>query len=189
MVAAARFLDSPWRVIVTNTSFQRVPTADVLYSGDLTWWNEWLPRVRAGFAGECWTVQRKIAYYEGLCLVEHSDEPGLSPIAGRIHTGGNSGYAAVGLAYLFGAREILLVGFDFQDSYGMSHWHGDHPSSLSQERPFVGWLQRLPALIEGLQSVGVEVTNCTIETAIPESVVPRSDLASHLLHARGPCRL
>lgn len=165
-----------WRVVVTNTSYQKVPTADILYSGDRSWWEVHLPRVREIFEGECWTINRWIAHHEGLCHVEHSDEPGLSQVFGRIHSGGNSGHAAIGLAYLFGAREILLVGFDFQDTYGMSHWHGDHPPQLNQERPYVGWLQRLPGLIDGLRTAGVGVINCSIETAIPEDVIPRGDL-------------
>lgn len=179
-VMTARLYDPPWRVVAVNTTFQKVPTADVLYAGDRSWWEEYLPKVQAGFAGECWTVNRWIAHNAGLCHVEHSDEPGLSPVFGRVHSGGNSGYAAIGLAYLFGAKRILLVGFDFQDSYGMSHWHGDHPKALNQDRPYQGWLERLPPLIEGLKDVGVEVVNCSIETAIPETVVPRADLNSCL---------
>lgn len=177
LIQAARGV---WRVIVVNSTYQRIPDADVLYAGDRTWWSEYLPKVRAEFSGECFTVNRWIAHHAGLSLVEHSDEPGLSRVAGRIHTGGNSGYAAIGLAYLFGAREILLVGFDFQNSYGMSHWHGDHPSTLSQDRPYAGWLARLPLLIQNLADEGVRVTNCSILTAIPEDVVPRKDLGSCL---------
>lgn len=169
-----------WRAIAVNTTYQKVPTADVLYAGDRSWWEEHLARVQMSFHGECWTINRWIAHHAGLYHIEHSDEPGLAKMAGRIHTGGNSGHAAIGLAYTFGAQKILLTGFDFQDSYNMSHWHGDHPVTLNQERPFVGWLQRLPALIDELKQVGVEVVNCSIETAIPESVVPRGDLRERL---------
>lgn len=172
-----------WRTIAINTSYQKVPTADVLYAGDASWWEEHLPKVQSTFAGECWTIQRRVAHQHGLCLVEHSDEPGLCNVAGRVHSGGNSGHAAIGLAYLFGARQILLVGFDFQDSYNMSHWHGDHPKLLNQERPYDRWLRLLPGLVDGLKEVGVEVINCSIDTAIPSSVVPRANLDACL------CRL
>jgi len=169
-----------WRVVVTNTSYQKVPTADVLYGGDRSWWEVYWSKVQATFLGECWTVNRWIAHNYGICHIEHSDEPGLSPVFGRIHSGGNSGYAAIGLAYLFGAREILLVGFDYQDSYGLSHWHGDHPPQLNQDRPHEGWLAKIPALIDGLRAAGVRVVNCSIETAIPDDVIPRGDLATCL---------
>lgn len=165
-----------WRVITVNTSWQRIPTADILYGGDRTWWELYVGAVQARFAGECWTVSRAIAHHHGLCIVEQSDEPGLSLVHGRIHTGGNSGYAAIGLAYLFGAREILLVGYDFQDTDGMSHWHGDHPPQLNQDRPYAGWLAKLPPLIQGLQAVGVRVTNCSPHTAIPADVIPTGNL-------------
>lgn len=178
--ALVRTSQPAWRVIAVNTTWQMVPTADVLYAGDRTWWEEHLASVRIGFAGECFTINRQLAHLAGISFVEHSDEPGLSQVFGRIHSGGNSGHAAIGLAYLFGARRILLVGFDFQDSYGLSHWHGDHPAGLSQERPYTGWVARLRGLIHGLQQQGVEVVNCSIETAIPETTVARGDLATCL---------
>jgi hypothetical protein len=166
-----------WRTVVTNTTFRRVPSADVLYFGDKPWWDVHHAEVQAVFKGECWTINRAVAHQAGLCHIEHSHEIGLSETFGRIHSGGNSGYAALGLSYWFGARQILLVGFDFQDGAGgESHWHGDHPYPLEQGRPYVGWLQRLPKLTEDLQEQGVSVINCTLATAIPEAMVPRGDL-------------
>lgn len=175
-----------WRVIAVNNTWERVPEADVLLALDRSWWEMHLPSVLKRYRGECWTSNRWIAHRAGLHLVEASDEPGLSAVNGRIHTGGNGGYSAMGLAYLFGARTILLAGFDFQDSYGQAHWHGNHPLPLNQDRPFAGWLQRLPPLIRGLEEQGVRIVNCSIETAI--DCIPRGDLTS-CLSQYGPPQL
>ena len=175
LIAAAQ---PRWRVVVANNSWQRVPSADAMYAGDRAWWGMHLEAVKTRFAGECWTLNRWCAHNYGLHYVGHSDEPGLSLVHGRIHTGGNSGYAAIGLAYLFGARHIVLAGYDFQDTDGMSHWHGDHPAPLNPDRPYAGWIERMRPLIAGLQRVGVEIINCSIETAI--DCIPRGDLETCL---------
>jgi len=167
-----------WHTIVVNTTWQRLPNADVLYAGDRAWWDHHLASVQERFEGELWTQDRWTAHHAGLHHIQHSDEPGLSRINGRVHSGGNSGYVALGLAYLFGAREILLVGYDMQDTGGMAHWHGDHPPTLNQERPYVRWLKAMPTLAEGLKDVGVQVVNCSIETAL--LCFPRGDLESCL---------
>jgi hypothetical protein len=169
---------SGWHTIVVNTCYQRLPDADVLYAGDRAWWEMHLPKVRETFQGELWTQDRWTAHHEGLHHIQHSNEPGLSFVRGRVHSGGNSGYVAIGLAYLFGAREILLVGFDFKNVAGMSHWHGDHPPGLNQDRPYAGWLISIRALAAALKDVGVSVTNCSTDSAI--DCFPFGDLAQCL---------
>lgn len=179
-----RLISLGWRTIVVNTTWQRLPDADVLYAGDRTWWDEHLLAVRCGFNGELWTQDRWTAHHAGIHHIQHSDEPGLSHVRGRVHSGGNSGYVAIGLAYLFGAREILLVGFDMQDTGGMSHWHGNHPATLNQDRPYKRWLEAMPALAENLKHVGVSVINCSTETAL--TCFPRGDLESCLCRSDDP---
>ena len=47
------------------------------------------------------------------------------------------------------------------------HWHGDHPQQLQNCYGISGWVKGFEALAQGLKAEGVEVVNCTIETAIP----------------------
>lgn len=156
--------------------WETLPSANVLYAGDSTWWRYYIEKVRRNFRGECWTLDRRCANDYDLFHIDHSDEEGLSHVPDRIHCGSDSGYAAIGLAYCFGARRIVLTGFDYQETSGLSHSHGDHPLALGQERPYSKWLAKIPRLVEDLHDVGVEVTNCTAVTAIPESAVQRGDL-------------
>jgi hypothetical protein len=160
--------------------WEQLPSADVLYAGDAGWWHHYINEIRVAFRGECWTLDRRCAHELELHHVEHTDAPGLCIAPGLIHCGSDSGYAAMGLAYQFGARQILLTGFDYQDTGGMSHSHGDHPHGLGQERPHNKWLARIPQLVADLRDVGVWVTNCTAQTAIPESSVQRGDLETCL---------
>ncbi len=172
---------SDWKVIAVNNTWQRVPMADVLYACDQQWWKMYYLDVAARFKGESWTGDRWAAHKYGLCHVQLYDKPGLSVEHGVIHSGANSGYQAINLAYHFGAREILLVGYDMQMTYGMSHWHGDHDSNLppmpnvnggrtplvSSYAEFPMWVARFEDLAKDLHDTGVKVTNCSIETALP----------------------
>lgn len=167
-----------WRVLVVNNTWELLPTADVLYASDQSWWELHLRNVTSQFQGECWTASRLIAHRTGIHFIKVRDTPGLSVEPGTVSSGANSGYQAVGLAVLFGAREILLVGYDMQHTYGMKHWHGNHPAPLAQEVPVEGWRRRFGPLATDLQAAGVRVINCTRETAL--DCFPRGDLAQCL---------
>lgn len=163
-----------WHVLVVNTTWERVPTADVLYAVDQSWWDLYLPSVRARFQGECWTGSRLVAHQAGIHFIKVRGTPGLSKEPGTVSSGGNSGYQAIGLAVHFGARELVLVGYDMQRTYGMKHWHGDHPPPLAQEIPVEGWRRSFDSLAVDLTAAGVRVTNCTRETAL--ECFPRGEL-------------
>lgn len=171
LIAAAR---PAWRVFVVNTTWQRLPDADVLYASDQPWWDEHLPAVRAGFRGECWTSSRLVAHRDRLHFVRCTANPGLSRTPGVVHSGHNSGYQTVNLAYLLGARRILLAGYDMQRTYGLSHWHGDHPGVLNRGLNTSLWLENFNRLAPDLVQAGVDVVNCSIETAL--TCFPRGDL-------------
>jgi len=84
----------------------------------------------------------------------------------------------MGLAVKFGAREIVLVGYDMQLTYGMKHWHGDHPAPLSQDVPVEHWRRCFDSLAADLVVASIRVTNCTGESAL--ECFPRGDLATCL---------
>lgn len=91
-----------------------------------------------------------------------------------VNYGGNSGYQAIGLAYQLGADRIALIGFDMRRTGGRSHWHGDHPAGLGNACGIERWAPRFAALARDLARVGVEVINCSIETAL--DCFPRADI-------------
>lgn len=149
-----------------NTSFRLAPWADVLYACDLAWWDQHYAEVRDGFKGELWTQTKEAAVRHGINRVEGRTGRGLCREPGVIHQGGNSGYQAIGLAVLQGARRVVLLGYDMQRTGGRSHWHGDHPGGLRNSSPFTSWLQKFGELAADLAADGVEVINATRETAL-----------------------
>lgn len=155
------------RVIAVNDNYRRVRNADVLYACDGRWWRVHHAAVEAsGFAGERWTQDAIAAEQYGLRHVALLNRPGLTTSPELIHGGGNSGYQAINLAYLFGARTIVLVGYDMQRTDGIAHWFGEHEKPLGQVHPYARWIERMGPLAQDLERAGVDVVNCTTTTAL-----------------------
>lgn len=109
------------------------------------------------------------------------DGSGLSPDPTYLHTGMNSGYQAIGLAYWLGVRFVTLLGFDFcTGPNGIKHWHGNHPKGLGQGVPsrYPTWVRAMGQMAEDLKRERVEVINASRRTAL--RCFPRADLAAAL---------
>lgn len=154
-----------WRVMVVNCTFQLLPQADVLYAGDLQWWDRYGVEA-ARFAGEKWTRDPFAAVKYGLRQVTRRDGRGLCRELRCVNSGGNSGFQAVNLAWHFGARQIVLLGFDMHRREA-GHWHGEHQGMLSAPACHLPiWRKEFEPLAFDLRHEGVEVINATEGTAL-----------------------
>lgn len=152
-----------------------MPWSDALYACDESWWekNQDMWRDYEGMKFT-WSVMASRRF--GLRYVSGSEGEGLGKEA--IHTGGGSGYMAVGLAYFLGAKEICLLGFDMQTTGGKTHWHGDHKKTSNPNSDMLRkWVDEYPPMWAGLDAVGIPLWNCTRETAL---TIPRKSLESVL---------
>lgn len=152
------------RVIVVNTSYQLAPWADALYACDARWW-KW-HKGAPDFPGLKFTVSADSARYcPGVRVIGRGPYEGLSTDPGKLNLGSNSGYQALNLAVLLGAQRILLLGYDMQlGQGGRQHWHPDHP--MRQRSPYGQFQRMYPTLVEPLRAAGVEVINCSRQTAL-----------------------
>lgn len=175
-------------MIAISDVYRVAPWADYLYSCDYHWWDfhysEHNPNLHAfkAFAGERWTVDEGAAIKYGLHRLKGVDHAGLGQDC--IHTGSNSAYQAINLAYLFGARRILLLGIDLQHGelgQQKRHFFGDHPPRFNVDQPFDLMQWAFANLRPELY--GIEVTNCTRGGAL--EVFPRADLEVALRVPRG----
>jgi len=148
------------KVIVINNTYKLAPWAYMLYACDLTWWNHYPEALK--FKGRKASIQYNHPDVE---LWPHDNRfNGLGEEI--LHTGGNSGYQAINLAYIEGAERIVLLGYDMQNTDGKSHWHGDHEKGLNQQTCFHGWIGHFNILAQALDKKGVEVINATRKTAL-----------------------
>lgn len=87
--------------------------------------------------------------------------------AGHIGYGGNSGFQALNLALQFGARRIVLVGFDMQLADGV-HWHGRHASNLNNPSAasLARWATILDRQAPAIAAMGALVLNASADSAL-----------------------
>jgi hypothetical protein len=142
------------KTIVTNTSYRLAPWADVLFGHDAAWWRVHHQDVDAsGFIGRRYCMQRQAP--TATCI------SGL----GWIPKAGNSGACALALAVRFGAAKVILIGADCKTGE-KTHWHGDHPEGLGNAGKVADWPAQFKMAADFAQANGVEVVNCTRDTAL-----------------------
>ena len=107
--------------------------------------------------------------------IQAKKEFGLNWVYGRslsgvghdcVHFGGNSGYQAMNLAYLWGAKRLVLLGFDCKKVGGKDHWFGQHPKGLTQVQPYEIWQKHFEQMAKEFADLGVEVINCSPDSAL-----------------------
>lgn len=82
--------------------------------------------------------------------------------------GGNSGFQALNLVIQWGARRIILIGFDMTDSSGV-HWYGRNrwpQSSNPNTAAFRGWIATFERSVAVLREIGADVVNCSPHSAL-----------------------
>lgn len=150
------------RIIVVNDNWRRIPDADILYAADRAWWRKYIGDVNLGFHGERWTVDDRAARDYGLTYVLSRAGTRLQSIKEkRIALGSNSGFQAMMLSRMLGARRIILIGYDMQGE----HWFGRHPDGLANGKAET-YIKYFDAVAPQLAAEGIDVANCTITTAL-----------------------
>lgn len=146
-------------VYVVNNCYQLAPWAKALYACDEEWWDTYKPE----FSGEKWTINENASKKYGLNLINY-DSQLIFSAKEIIATGNNSGFQAMNLAYLHGYKRIILLGFDYMNSG--QHWFGKHKGSLQKSPDMRRWVQHMRKAQPIMESLGIDVINCTRETAI-----------------------
>jgi hypothetical protein len=142
-------------VIAINRTYELAPWCDILYGCDAKFW-QYYPD-----ALDC--PARKISVEFDHPEVErwpYSESPGLGLY--KLHSGRNSGYQAINLAYLLGATRIVLLGYDMHGE----HWHPQHKPPLSMIQNFRDWVPRFDQMARDLKKQNVSVLNCTPGTRL-----------------------
>lgn len=139
---------APKGVIVANTSYQAALWADALFAMDYTWWQRYLPDVKARFQGQRFST---------------SPVPDVQQLITPFKGYGNSGAACVALAAFGAAQRVIMLGYDCQKTGGKAHWHGDHPKELANAKQIDRWPERFVELAKDLD---IGVLNASRETAL-----------------------
>lgn len=187
-LVSAAHLAGAVNCIAVNDAYLWAPWADVNYFADSQFW-EWqsagiekpligltADQVRerfVAFPGQKCSIQNSGANIkdDAVHILRNKSFPaqhgvGLSADPGALISGRNSGWQAINLAILAGAKTIVLLGFDGRPgSDGKQHWFGDHP----RPTPAAFYEAMRKAFSAGeaaIKDVGVRVVNCSPGSAI-----------------------
>lgn len=169
------------RVIAINNSWELKPDCDVLHFCDRRWWDPnglgHGERVKAGFTGRWITTVAALVHDPAVKRLRQSmRESGVSEDPSALVHGGHGGYQAIGLAFLFGAKRIVLLGYDMRSlpleeaiPGDGTHWHHGHSGQRRdhfEHRLRTCFLPSMRRLVEPLARAGVEVLNATPDSAL-----------------------
>ena len=146
-----------------------------MYACDGRWWETYGADCLKKATGEKWIQNCDAKREHDKLHVDAAKKFNLNVVYGRslpglgrdvVHYGANSGYQAINLAYLWGASKIVLLGFDMQPTGGKVHFFGDHKAGLCNGPAFNNIIPKFTKLAEDLAAEGVEVINCSRQTAL-----------------------
>ena len=158
----------PFPVITVNLTFKLCPWAPVTYWTDWRFW-DWYRSEISQFKGMIFSgCPQDVRMGERGVRLKLSGPEGLDPDPSRLRHGNNSGYAAINLALHFGARRLVLVGYDMrQGEDGEMHWHSDHPAR-TKPHVFAAMIANYKTLPKALKREfpGAVIVNATEGSAL-----------------------
>jgi hypothetical protein len=168
------------RIITINDSWRLVPFGEIHYFCDEKWWSDQIARnyralnVNYSFHDSIY-LQTWIGSHDSFIdhpQVRHlnlTGQQGLETDPTGLRHGSNSGYQAINLAYHYGAKKIILLGYDMHvAANGRTHWH-DAPRQAPNAFADILKQTMLPhfqTLVEPLEDEGVQVINATPDSEL-----------------------
>jgi hypothetical protein len=168
--------------IAVNDAYHWAPNADLVYFADKKW-HDWqvkgIPKPGLGLAKEevqaAWRAfpgQRCSVdvgngtpiYPAGIFMLRNARQRGISSDPEAICTGSNSGYQAINIAILAGAKRVVLIGFDCRDVGAKSHFFGDHEDKTKP--PYATVTDSFKSMAGAAENLGIEILNATPGTAL-----------------------
>jgi hypothetical protein len=161
------------KVIAVNSSYERAPSADVLFFGDCRWWDEHRdkPALRS-FPGRLVTCSQAAVEappYTLHRLRRDTPPPGFSADTRAVASQWTSSQGAMNLAAHFGARRIVMLGLDLQRAAdGATHHHSPHKwPNKPGNRTWDFQLRTLEMIVEPLRERDIEVINASPASRAP----------------------
>lgn len=152
-------------IVAINDALRAAPFADVAFSID-TLWLDRRATMLGYFQGEI-VAAAPPGYrppLDRIQLLRRVAASGLSRRADTLLTGGNSGFAALGMALMREAAEVFLLGYDLTQA---GHFHGGYEwQSRYGVRHYPQWARAFAVLASEAAARGTAVFNCNRRSAI-----------------------
>lgn len=151
-------------VVAVNDALLYLPWATAVFSIDAQWVENRLHQLRT-FAGSKYLAISPVNGLEANYLQKVRGLE-LSEQWPVVHAAGNSGYGALNLAVLKGAKRIVLLGYDFYSA--KQHWHAGYRwvSTSAEDGVYAHWAEHFTSALPQLNRLGVEVLNASPKSLI-----------------------
>lgn len=141
----------------------------MVYGCDAAWWRhrKGLPefkKLKACYSGNGLEGYPEIRRVE----IDKRQDRILLDKTGKTGSGGNSGFQALNLTVQFGAKRILLIGYDMHIGGGL-HWYGPNKwqdANNPNDSIFARWIAAFDCSVSILKQLGIEVINCSPFSAL-----------------------
>lgn len=176
------------RIIAVKGSMFDAPFADCGIGIDWPRFQEWMPRIGSLPFPVYWTVSQRrlerqptdlpanVTLLDSVASYEVSTDPAF------LHTGGTSGFAALNLAVLHGAKDIVLFGYDYTPDNDVMRHNDRHYGEHRRQRLdlWANWSRSYGIVAEPLRRLGISVLNASPKSAI--TAFPRCSLEQAVEH-------
>lgn len=152
--------------IAVNNSYRIAPWADVLYFMDNIWL-KWHEESIKDFPGLVVSSAPAVKDRPNIKFLQRGKRRAFDDREGFITRGSNSGHGGMCLGALFGAKRIVLLGFDMKMVEGEHNYHDEHdrevPPSIYQDQ----FVRSFEFVKDYFKENNIEVLNATPGSALP----------------------
>lgn len=155
-------------VVGSNNAFKLGDWVDACFFGDSRWFG-WNMEALLHYSGILVTCQRTFDNPYGIAVKKlmKLQKPGLTTDPDSICWNRSSGGAAINLATLFGAKRIILLGFDMQLVKETANFHDDYPVQRKRAKgPYDIFLKPMKSIYGAAERQGIEILNATSKTKL-----------------------
>jgi hypothetical protein len=167
------------RCIGVNQAYKLGAWVNVVWFGDKQWYSGQLPDILNyhGLIITCAQEARNDKRWKRVKYVGRSRASGIESHENKrncIAWNGNSGASAINLAYWFGAKKVVLLGFEqsLPEEGEQTHWHNDYEVRKDNHgklhNPYRTYLKHWGQIARDAKELGLEIVNATPTTAIEE---------------------
>ena len=164
-----------------NLAYKVIPDLTALLGCNHEFWDVYWEEVK-DLDCDLWTSHPEARKEGPLRYIRGEWLDGLSTDPQFIHYGHSSGYQIINLAYHYGVREFVLIGYDMRYPSGYNgfakvaggdrHFFGEYPKELQHwTRLNMGAEGQLNGLLDcyrtiDCESLGIRIINCSPNTAL-----------------------
>lgn len=154
------------RTFGCNDSYKLVDFLDVHYACDECWWEYHGADCLRELPPTChsWTQATKASMKLKVNHIPGFHNPGFYlKDSSHIHFGSNSGFQLLNLAYHYGIRKFILLGYNMGPVNSKRHFFGNHPGNMNKESPYDVFKIAFNQIQPDIKGA---IVNCTVNSAL-----------------------